>query len=72
MFETERAERAVSIERGKYAKFSVSSKKDIQTVINFFLIFRFTFLIGLKFIQYFKWLANLQDSHRYKNLNFPL
>ena len=55
----------------RYIQFSVSSKTDIQTVINFFSFLGLHPLIGLKNIQYFKWLTNLQNSNRYKNLNFP-
>ncbi len=60
-----------SIEMDKYIQFAVSSKADIQTVINFFSFSGLHPLIGLKNIQYFKWLKNLQNSTRYKNLNFP-
>ena len=60
-----------SIEMDKYIQFAVSSKTDIQTVINFFSFSGLHPLIGLKNIQYFKWLKNLQNSIRYKNLNFP-
>ena len=55
----------------RYIQFSVSSKTDIQTVINFFSFLGLHPLIGLKNIQYFKWLRSLQNSIRYKNLNFP-
>ena len=55
----------------KYIQFAVSSKTDIQTVINFISFSGLHPLIGLKNIQYFKWLKNLQNSIRYKNLNFP-
>lgn len=63
--------RNIYIEKDKYSQFSVSSKTDIQTVINFFSFSGFHPLIGLKFIQYLKWLTHLQNSYRYKNLNFP-
>ena len=58
-------------ERDKYAQFSLSSKTEIQTVINFFSFSGLHPLIGLKNIEYFKWLTSLQNSFRYKNLNFP-
>ena len=62
-------------ENNKYNQFCVSSKADIQKVINFFFIFSQLAgahpLIGLKRIQYLKWLNNLQISSRYNNLNFP-
>ena len=60
-----------SIEMDRYIQFSVSSKTDIQTVINFFSFSGLHPLIGLKNIQYFKWLKSLQNSIRYKNLNLP-
>ena len=63
--------RIIDIEKGMYNQFSVSSKADIQTVINFFSFSGFHPLIGLKGIQYFKWLKNLRNSSRYANLNFP-
>ena len=63
--------RQISIEKDKFAQFSVSSKKDIQTVIIFFSFSGLHPLIGLKSIQYFQWLANLRNSYRYRNLNFP-
>lgn len=46
------------------------SKKDIQSVINFF--FFFWFIYGLKAAKYKAWLSDLQNSKRYKNLNFPM
>lgn len=63
--------RIISIEENKFAQFSVSSKTDIQKVIDFFSFSGVHPLIGLKRIQYLKWLTNLQNSSRYKNLNFP-
>lgn len=51
--------------------FSVSSKSDIQTVINFFSFEGLHPLIGLKYIQYIKWLSNLKNSTRYNKLNYP-
>jgi hypothetical protein len=63
--------RSIYIENDMYAQFSVSSKTDIQTVINFFSFSGCHPLIGLKSIQYFKWLTDLQNSYRYRNLNFP-
>lgn len=54
-----------------YNQFSVSSKSDIQKVIYFFSFSGLHPLIGLKYIQYVKWLKNLSDSLRYKNLNYP-
>ena len=63
--------RNIIIESDKYAQFSVSSKTDIQTVIDFFSFSGLHPLIGLKYIQYLKWITSLQNSYRYKNLNFP-
>ena len=63
--------RKINTEKGLYNQFSVSSKADIQTVINFFSFSGFHPLIGLKGIQYLKWLTNLRNSSRYGNLNFP-
>ena len=54
-----------------YNQFSVSSKTDIQNVINFFSFSGLHPLVGLKYIQYIKWLKNLRESSRYKNLNYP-
>lgn len=64
-------ERKVSIEKGLYSQFSVTSKIDIQTVINFFSYSGLHPLLGLKNIQYLKWLSVLSNTIRYKNLNFP-
>lgn len=57
-----------------YSQFSVSSKADIQNVINFFSFSSegcLHPLVGLKYIQYMKWLNNLRESLRYSNLNYP-
>jgi len=53
-----------------YCQFSVSSRSDIQKVINFFSFSGLHPLVGLKYIQYEKWLNNLKNSTRYKNLNY--
>ena len=63
--------RKIETEKGLYNQFSVSSKADIQTVINFFSFSGLHPLIGLKNIQYFKWLKNLHSSSRYSSLNYP-
>jgi hypothetical protein len=47
----------------------VSSKKDIQTVINFFSCPGNT-LLGNKLIQYKNWISHLKKSNRYGSLNF--
>lgn len=49
----------------------VSSKCDIQKVIKFFSFSGLHPLIGLKYIQYMKWLSNLHKSPRYANLIYP-
>jgi len=63
--------RKIFIEQNKFNQFSVSSKNDIQSVINFFSFSGFHPLIGLKCIQYLNWLSNLKNSKRYSNLKFP-
>ena len=69
LFETKRN---IGIEKDRFVQFSVSSKNDIQKVVDFFSYSGLHPLIGLKSIQYFRWLTNLQNSYRYRNLNFPL
>lgn len=54
-----------------FSQFSVSSKSDIQNVIYFFSWSDLHPLIGLKYIQYMKWLNSLRESLRYSNLNYP-
>jgi hypothetical protein len=68
VFETNRK---IGIEKGIYNQFSVSSKADIQRVINFFSFSGYHPLVGLKGIQYLKWLTVLRNSSRYCNLKFP-
>ena len=63
--------RKIDIENNMYNQFSVSSKVDIQTVINYFSFSGLHPLIGLKGISYLKWLNDLKSSHRYSNLNYP-
>jgi hypothetical protein len=69
IFNTSR--RKIETEKGLYNQFGVSSKADVQTVINFFSFSGLHPLVGLKGIQYLKWLDSLRNSSRYKNLNFP-
>ena len=71
LFNTTADARKISIEKDMFALFSVSSKNDVQTVIHFFSFTGLHPLIGLKSIQYFKWLTNLRNSFRYRDLNFP-
>lgn len=63
--------RKIETEKCLFNQFTVSSKADIQTVINFFSFSGLHPLIGLKCIQYLKWLTILRNSYRYTNLNFP-
>lgn len=58
-------------EQNEFHQFTLTSKKDIQKVINFFSFSGHHPLIGLKSIQYLNWLDSLKKSNRYKNLNFP-
>jgi hypothetical protein len=51
VFETNRK---ITTEKGIYNQFSVSSKNDVQTVINFFSFSGLHPLVGLKYIQYSK------------------
>jgi hypothetical protein len=61
----------IETEKGLYNQFGVSSKSDIQSVINFFSFSGLHPLVGLKGIQYIKWLNSLCESIRYKGLNYP-
>ena len=63
--------RKIETEKGLYNHFGVSSKKDVQKVIDFFSFSGLHPLVGLKGIQYIKWLNSLRESNRYKDLNFP-
>lgn len=63
--------RKIDIENNMYNQFSVCSKEDVQTVINFFSFSGLHPLIGLKGISYLKWLNDLKSSNRYGNLNYP-
>ena len=63
--------RKITVDKELYAQFSVSSKSDVQNVINFFSFSGHQPLIGLKNVQYSTWLENLINSERYKNLKFP-
>jgi len=64
--------RKIDVENNTYNQFSVSSKADVQTVINFFSFSGLHPLIGLKGIAYMQWLSSLRTSTRYKLLKFPL
>jgi hypothetical protein len=63
--------RKITIDQELYAQFGVSSRTDIQEVINFFSFSGNHPLFGLKAIQYAVWLEKLRNSQRYSKLNFP-
>lgn len=63
--------RKLNINKNKYIQFYVSSKHDIQNIINFFSYSNNHSLLGNKLIYYNKWLYNLKNSKRYKYLNIP-
>lgn len=70
IFETDRK---LFVEKGlkhDYIQFSVSSKKDIEKVTHFFSHSELHPLVGLKNIQYMKWLEYLRNSDRYRNINY--
>jgi hypothetical protein len=66
-----KTKRNIYIEKGIYNQFSISSEVDIQKVIDFFSFSGLHPLIGLKNIQYLKWLESLHNNIRYKSLNIP-
>lgn len=61
--------KGLSINKNKYIQLSITSKKDIQTVINFFNTYT---LLGNKYYQYNKWLLDLKSNSRYKDLNIKI
>lgn len=67
MFDTKRK---IDNPNDLYNQFSVSSKADVQKVINYFSDLHP--LIGLKYNSYLKWIDSLRNSSRYRNLNFPV
>lgn len=58
-------------DRSDSYQLSLSSKKDIQSVIDFFSSVKNHELIGYKLIQYNIWISKLKTTTRYKNLIFP-
>lgn len=66
-----KSNRTIGLEKNSYNSFSVSSKSDIQEVINFFSFSGHCPLMGNKLIQYETWLTYLKNSKRYSNLLFP-
>jgi hypothetical protein len=63
--------RNIYIEKKIYNQFSVSSRVDIQKVINFFSFSGLHPLVGLKNIQYLKWLESLHNTTKYNSINVP-
>lgn len=60
--------RSIGTELGKYHRLSMSSKKDIQTVIDFFN--QHSTLMGHKLSQYNSWIMELRKHSRYHKFNF--
>lgn len=50
----------------------MSSREDIQKIVNFFSLSNNHPLLGYKFIQYQNFIINLKNSKRYSKLNLPL
>ena len=63
--------RKISIDQGLYNQFSLSSKTDIQKVINFFSYSDHHPLLGYQLMRYKNWLSKLRLSKRYLNLIYP-
>lgn len=63
--------RKLNINKNKYIQFNVSSKNDIQNIINFFSFSNNQPLLGNKLISYNKWLFTIKNSIRYKELKTP-
>jgi len=63
--------RKIGIDNKLYNLFSVSSKADIQQVINFFSFSGHHPLLGHQNIRYEQWIIYLQKSKRYNSLIFP-
>jgi group I intron endonuclease len=64
--------RNIGIEKDKYAQFSVSSKKDIQKVIDFFSFSGLHPLTGRRLIEYLRWKELIESSHQYKEKSSQL
>jgi LAGLIDADG endonuclease len=63
--------RKIGLDNKLYNLFSVSSKADIQRVIDFFSFSGNHPLLGHQNIRYEKWLIYLKNSKRYNSLKFP-
>lgn len=72
----------LSINKGKYVEYSLSSIKDVQSIVYFFSYNNFVTkpkinnyptvnLRGLKLITYTKWLVNIKESTRYNKIILP-
>lgn len=59
------------IEKNKYIQYVVSSKKNIQSIINFISFEGNYPLQGYKLIQYINWIEELKKSIRYSDLKLP-
>lgn len=59
------------IEKEKYIQFNISSKKDIQKIINFFSFENNHSLYGYRAEQYKKWIKSIKKIKRYKELKLP-
>jgi len=63
--------RKIGLDNNSYNLFSVSTKADIQQVINFFSFAGHHPLLGYQNIRYEQWIIYLRNSKRYKSLKFP-
>lgn len=63
--------RKIGLDNNLYNLFSVSSKSDIQQVINFFSFSGYHPLLGYQNIRYQIWITYLKNSKRYNKLIFP-
>lgn len=61
----------LNISKHKYIEYSVSSKNDIQNIINFFSFSNNHSLLGNKLISYNKWLLAINNNVNYKELKTP-
>jgi len=64
--------RKIGLDQVLYNQFSVSSKADIQKVINFFSFSGHHPLLGYPLLNYEKWLSDLRATKRYKNLVYSI
>ena len=64
-------DRKIGLDGNAYNLFSVSSKADVQQVINFFSFSGHHPLLGYQNMRYENWLIYLRNSKRYFSLKFP-